>query len=450
MNTYDGNGNVIELSTSVDATLTKEGSPADAKSVGDKFTELVGISIVEPADNDVPRVFFNGALPTTKDQGKVKLKVEYHSRTKSIVEWCTLKVQGDSSASYPKKNFNMAMFHDEALTEKDKHNFRGWGRTSKFCLKANWIDHLHARNVVNAKLYGQMCRTRADWLNYPERFRESPNCACVDGFPVMVYANGVYQGLYTWNIAKDDFMSNMDDESETDCMLIADRPYAPGVLFSGPSVIDTNKTDWTDELHDEAPQWVHDSWEAAQTFVRNSSDVDFAAGIEQYFYLSSLIDRYIFNLVFTYIGGYAKSQAYYTYDGVKWMSSMYDLDTAWSLNTYGTGWHATDLPMADYTWDNDHVRANNVLLDKVARVFPAQIKSRYAELRAGVLTAGNILWQFEHFIDPIEGRLAEDYAATTAGGAFVDIPSKDTNTVQKLRQVVVERLAYSDSFINTL
>ena len=256
MNAYDGNGKVVELSTSVDATLTKAGSPADAKSVGDKFTELVGISIVEPADNDVPRVFFNGTLPTTKDQGKVKLKVEYHSRTKSIIEWCTLKVQGDSSASYPKKNFNIQMYKDEALTDKDKHNFRGWGRTSKFCLKANWIDHLHARNVVNAKLYGQICRSRADWLDYPQAFRESPNCACIDGFPVMVYANGVYQGLYTWNIAKDDFMSNMDDESTTDCMLIADSAL-PSVVFHGTSAIDG--TDWTDELHDEVPQWVRDS-----------------------------------------------------------------------------------------------------------------------------------------------------------------------------------------------
>lgn len=446
MNTYDGNGNVIELSTSVDATLTKEGSPADAKSVGDKFTELIGVSIVEPADNDVPRVFFNGTLPTTKGQGKVKLKVEYHSRTKSIVEWCTLKVQGDTSTWYPKKNFNIQMYKDEALTDKDKHNFRGWGRTSKFCLKANWIDHLHARNVVNAKLYGQICKSRADWLDYPQAFRESPNCACVDGFPVMVYANGVYQGVYTWNIAKDDFMSNMDDANTTDCMLIADSEQ-PAVLFQETSAIDG--TDWTDELHDEVPQWVHDSWDAAQRFVMNSSDADFMANIGQYFYLSSLIDRYIFSLVFLYIGGLAKSQAYYTYDGVKWLSSMYDMDTAWALEWDGSGFISTTLAFPD-GYEAYNRNKSNALMDRIARLYASQIKERYAELRAGVLTAGNILWQFEHFIDPIEGRLPEDYAETTAGGAFVNIPSKDTNTVQKLRQVVTERLAYSDSFINTL
>lgn len=447
---YDGKGNIIKIAQDIetDASLTKKNAPADAKAVGNKFTELVGISIVEPADDDVPRVFFTGTLPTTKEQKKLKLKFEYYSKTKTISEWCTLKVQGDSSVQFPKKNFNIVTYHDENCEDKDKHNFKGWGKSSKFTLKANWMDHLHARNVVNARLYGQMCKTRTDYDLYPEAFRNSPNCACIDGFPVKVYANGVYQGLYTWNIAKDDFMANMDATSETDCMLIGDSASAPGILFTGASLID--ETDWTDELHDEVPQWVHDSWGAAQQFVINSNDANFVNNFEQFFYLTSIIDRYIFCQVFEYTGGFNKSQAYFTYDGTKWLSSMYDLDTSWALLWDGSGYREFDLKMPDdcdaYKIDN----YRNAFLDRVMRLFKTEIKTRYSELRNSVLTEGNIIWNFEHFLSPINSMLAEDYASTTANGAFVNIPSKDTNTIQLLRQIITTRLNVSDTYVSAL
>lgn len=408
---------------------------------------LVVADTVEPQDTDIPRVFFNGVLPTTKADGYLPLTIEYYSRTASFIEYCSLKVQGDSSANYPKHNFNIKLFKDSDRLTKSKHNFRGWGKTSKYTLKANWIDHTHARNVVNARLYGQMCRSRADYNSYPVEFRESPNCACIDGFPVKVYSNGVYQGLYTWNIAKDDFMSNMDDESGTHSMLIADSTTANGVLFKSNSLIDG--TDWTDELNDTVPDWVHTSWANAQNFVMNTNDATFKANIGTYFYLSSLVDRYIFSLVFEYIGGFAKSQAYYTYDGTKWLSSMYDLDTTWALDWDGSGFLSTSLVCPD-GYEAYKNGKTNTLIDRIISLYPSEIVARYNELRADVLSIGNIMAQFEYFMVTMEPLYAEDYAETTAGGAYTNIPSKATNNIQKLREIITERLAYSDTLISSM
>lgn len=442
---FDGNGNEIKILMNTDKTLSVPNSPADSKVAGEEIKKA--ITKYEPESGDIPKVYFLGNPPTSKNDGKIKLEVTYVSKTRVIHNWCTLKVQGDTSATYPKKNYNMVMYKDSKCKDKDKHSFRGWGRSSKFCLKANWIDHTHARNVVNAKLYGQMCRTRIDYESYPEEWKKSPNYACIDGFPVMVYFNGVYHGLYTWNIAKDDFMTNMDEKSGKHSMLIADSSSA-GVLFQSTSQIDG--TDWTDELNDNVPTWVRSSWRDVQNFVISSSDADFSSNIEDYFYLSSLLDRYIFSIVFIYVGGFAKSQAYYTYDGTKWISSMYDLDTSWALHWAGTSFYPVDIEITEENQHSDSANSSNRLFERIVNNFKADIKDRYSFLRGNVLTEANIDMAFENFITPMAPYLDDDYAITTAEGAYTNIPLKDTNNLQKLKEIIAGRLTYSDSYINNL
>jgi hypothetical protein len=444
---YDGLGNVISV-VDVDTSLTKKGMAADAKTTGDRLDHILntmGIDTsVEPAYPDIPVVRFTGTPPTTKGQGKAKLEIEYISNTGSFSEYCTLKVQGDSSAAYPKKNYNIQLFHDSATKDKDKQNFMGWGKTSKFCMKANWIDHTHARNVVNARLWGQMCATRSDISSYPAAFLASPNYATIDGFPVQVYFNDVYWGLYTWNMAKDDFFSNMDEDNPNNAMMIADDSVSPGVLFNSASTVG-----WTEELTDTINPTIEASWYAMQNFIINSDESTFKSGIENYMYLSSLIDRYIFSFVTLYYGGFAKSQAYYTYDGTKWLSAMYDLDTSWSLLTNGAGFKDNNTPCpAGYEPYNNS--GHNTLIDKIIAYYPTEIKARYAELRQGVLSNENIVGEFTRFMNPMTDLYALDYAPTTGNGAFTNIPSKTTNTPEDLVRRINARLAYADTIIPNL
>lgn len=62
---------------------------------------------------------------------------------------CTMKWQGGSNLSYPKKNFTIKF--DKKFEAKD-----GWGNRKKYVLKANYIDFSHARNIVCARLWGQV------------------------------------------------------------------------------------------------------------------------------------------------------------------------------------------------------------------------------------------------------------------------------------------------------
>ena len=402
---------------------------------------------VEPALMDMPRIYFSeGTLPTTKTA--TMMRFDYYSKTNEYHGWAEIKCQGTSSMSYPKKNFTIKLYKDKEKTQKLKIDFKGWGEQSKFVLKANWIDITHARNVVSARLWGDIIKTRSDYATaLPELLRTSPNQGAVDGFPVLVYSNGVYQGRYTLNIPKDKWMSNMDDTLDSHCILCGEN-YESGCFRALPII---NGTDWTDELHDVVPNTIKTSWTNAIKFVMNSSDTEFKTNLSNYFDINSLLDYYLYGLISTNLDGFAKNQLYFTYDGIHWIASVYDLDSTWGLWFTGETFVSTSYSREEFEDYRGSGRNGNLLYIKLKKLFVTELKARYTELRKEVLSANHIIEKFEEFIQICPKDIVqEDYARTTGGGNFTSIPSITTNNIQQIRSNIVSRLAYVDSYINAL
>lgn len=405
---------------------------------------------IEPQLMDMPRIYFSeGTLPTSKTA--TVMKFDYYSKTKEYHGYVDIKCQGTSSMSYPKKNFTIKLYKDKDKAKKLKIDFKGWGAQSKFCLKANWIDITHARNVVSAKIWGDVVKTRNDYTNLPELLRTSPNQGAIDGFPIIVYGNGGYQGRYTLNIPKDKWMSNMDDALDTHGILCGEN-YV-GACFRALPVIDG--TDWTDELHDVVPATIKTSWTNAIKFVMNSTDAEFKANLGNYFDVNSLIDYLLYGIVSTGLDAFGKNQIYFTYDGIKWIASMYDMDSTWGLWWNGSKFVATDYAREDFQDLKDEgngvTKQGNLLYLRLQQLFIPQLKTRYAELRKDVLSVSHIIQKFEEFNDVCPKDIVqEDYASTTGEGKFTGIPSKTTNNIQQLRSYINARLTYVDGYINAL
>ena len=406
---------------------------------------------IEPQLMDMPRIYFSeGTLPTSKTA--TMMKFDYYSKTAAYHGYVDIKCQGNSSMSYPKKNFTIKPYKDKAKTTKLKIDFKGWGKQSKFVLKANWIDITHARNVVSARLWGDIIKTRGDYATaLPELLRTSPNQGAVDGFPVLVYSNGVYQGRYTLNIPKDKWMSNMDDALDTHCILCGEN-YVSGCFRALPNI---NGTDWTDELHDVVPAAIKTSWTNAIKFVMNSTDNEFKTNLGNYFDVNSLIDYLLYGIVCTNLDGFGKNQIYFTYDGIHWIASVYDLDSTWGLWWNGSKFVGTDYAREDFQDLKDEgngvTKQGNLLYLRLQQLFIPQLKTRYAELRKDVLSVSHIIQKFEEFNDVCPKDIVqEDYASTTGGGKFTAIPSKTTNNIQQLRSYINARLTYVDTYINAL
>ena len=237
----------------------------------------------------------------------------------------------------------------------------------------------------------------------------------------------------------------MDDTLDTHCILCGEN-YVSGCFRALPNI---NGSDWTDELHDVVPAAIKTSWTNAIKFVMQSSDAEFKANLSNYFDVNSLIDYLLYGIVSTNLDGYGKNQIYFTYDGVHWIASVYDLDSTWGLYWNGGSFVSTTYSRKEF---QDHKDGQgNQLYDRLEKLFIPQLKARYTELRKDVLSASHIIQKFEEFNDVCPKDIVqEDYASTTGEGKFTGIPSKTTNNIQQLRSYINARLTYVDNYINAL
>lgn len=408
-----------------------------------KQLENIGVgSLVEPMEDDIPKVFIDGVIPTTKDD--VLAEMTYKSKTDEFHAYLKIKCQGTSSMSYDKKNFTIKMYSDEARETKLKKVFKDWKfEQNKYVLKANFIDHSHARNIVCARLWSEVVASRSDYDLLPTELKTSPNNGAIDGFPIKVYTNGTYQGIYTWNIGKDDWLFNMDEDNPNHVLLCAEtntdgvyseNPCNFRALWSG-----VHEQNWSVEVGTNSDA-VKNSLNALIGCVMNTDDETFKATIETHLDVQSAIDYYIQQYVTCGIDNLAKNMLLATYDGVKWYCSSYDMDSTFGLTPQG----ATDVVTADYACPEQYKEQFSLLWERIVNCYFERIKTRYSELRKTVFSLSNMVTKFERFMDVIGLDLFEEDAK------IYPVPSKTTNNIQFIRKFIRDRLLYTDEKIQEL
>lgn len=403
---------------------------------------------VEPAFDDLPCVYWTGlngaSAPTSKDDGEIAGRFIYSSNTMHFAEYATIKVQGNTSTGYPKKNFTLKTFSDAEHTKKSKHEFKTWGKMSKWVLKAHWAEASHLRNVGLAKLWGQIVRSRSDYNDLPAELRSSPNQGATDGFHVKMFVNGEYWGIYELIIPKDKLFGQ--DSDNTNHSILNSGSKWDSVVFRSA----TASLGWEEELQDSMSLAIRESWSSVLSMVINGG-FSYDNGILD---IGSVIDWDIFARVFLLSDSLDLNQIFFTYDGTKWYEGAWDLDATMGNSWNGSITYAYDTPFqSGYNAVASHGYESNLLYDRIEALFASAFKSRYAELRSKVLSEENIMDVFEKLYTPLQhldGIYAEDYAATTGGGAFTNMPGKTTNNIQQIRVFMKSRLDYMDSAIEAL
>lgn len=404
----------------------------------------------EPGEDDLPRVYFTGVMPTSKDQGELQVKIRYVSGTLDFSYPATLKVQGSSSVNYPKKNFTLKLYQDETYESKAKLEFRNWGKLNKFVLKAHWIDHSHVRNVGTAKIWGKIVASRDDYDSLPQELKSSPNNGATDGFTVKVFANGVYQGLYEWIVPKDKLFGQ-DSSNANHSILGSEWNNQPSCAFSTTAPVLAGN--WSEELQDSMSDGISESFTNLIRFVAGSTDEEFVASAESYFDVQSVIDYCIFARVFCIVDNLCRNQIFFTYDGTRWYEGVWDLDAVLGLPPTARGFFpSTTEFQTGYIAELDY-GMTNLLYQRVETLFRDRFCARYAKLRAGVLAMENILEVYERLTDVItthDGLLQEDYASTTGDGKFTGIPYTGQSNIQQIRNFLAQRIPYMDGVIEEM
>ena len=385
------------------------------------------------SSESLPKLYLEGDISIVTKEVEAVADFVYVSGTGSFSGALKIKWQGTSSIAYPKKNFTIKLYEDETLDKKYKVDMYDWGKQNKFCLKANWIDHSHARNIVSARLWGEMVASRE---HIPRLIMSSPNYGAIDGYPFELYVNGEYQGLYTWNIPKDGWMFDMDDDITTHTILCAESHTGAGA-FSEPAVVDG--TDWSLEFPDDLYPQTLASFNAAISHVTDTNDATFVSTFSQHFDLEACIDYYLFSLAMCHYDGLGKNLLMITYDGAKWYPSMYDMDSTWGLFFDGQGFNSSALLFMD-----EYLCSNSLLWERLRANYPQQIYDRWMELRNTTLNPSRIINEFEEFMGSIgDKRFEKDLEA------WPDIPSHDTDHLEQIKQYAIERFYYTDNIINS-
>ena len=415
-------------------------------------------------------------LPTTKTddiQGILEFNdMHGNAFAKKII----FNAQGNSSLGLDKKNFSIDIM-DENYAESHELKFGDWVAQDGFHLKSYMLDGIRVKAMAVYDVYESILKTRGltkdrAWkrLQLPADIPTTSNDIAdtylqIDdgaknhpsGFPVIVFHNGVFYGIYCWQLKK--HRKNYHQEKKNSAHIHLDGNISNTLLWEANGVIDWSK--WSGktaesteivnydgiEIRNPKPLILVDgteydgdtnrgeliskssaNYDAANKNMKRTAEVrehlellssnvarlsSMAKGAEkksaiaEVFDVDSIIDYIIFSQLVTNLDGYKKNWQWVTYDGVKWAVNAYDLDgtwgwTSWSYTSPVSGWIHNDTPPITLIIEN--------YLD--------EIKSRYAELRkSGVVSLEKIVSPLANYVRVIGVDYYDlEYAKWTNGG----------------------------------
>lgn len=403
------------------------------------------IDIYKPVtykDVGMPVVDLGGSLPTSKGYTNV-VEFTYESEEQSFYCTAEIKVQGASSAGKPKKNFNIKLFKEDG--SKNKVELQdGWGKENKYCMKANYIDYSQSRNVVSGKIFGQIVKSRNDELV------NTPNGGAIDGYPILVYHNGVYQGIYTMNIPKDNWMFDMKHSDEKNQAIFMTSTWNQAVSFREVSTsgFTLEFASNEDSTVDKNTQWAYDSILDLIEFVYKNDGEDFKNGIEQYADIEKCIDSMLYTFFICADDNTSKNILWVTLDGKVWFSSMYDMDGTWGMRWNGNiefdeNTHPISALVDGVGLAPERNKSNlNLLWEKIYINYYDRVVERYIELRQEILTIENISGQFEAFFDAIPDVVREAEKQKWTG-----VPTQNINHLEQILNFALKRLEAMDKIL---
>ena len=337
--------------------------------------------------------------------------------------------QGNSSLVFVKKNVSFDLCNDNWLGDDTfKIKFGEWVEQDSFHLKAYYTDFFRGLAIPAYNFYKEILDTHGNdsdrtWKlalnidpnNYGQGLGYGESSSVHDrldngalcfpqGFPALVYLNGEFYGIFSWNLKKHRDNYHMDKSNEN-------HIHLDGIIgadfFSG-------NIDWTDfevrnpkklicmdgsDYDGDNPAELIDS--SSESYNPNNSKHVFTASVkakivalsgrlaeisaaattedkktlfEKYFCSGNLIDYQIFSDVLRNTDGFNKNWQWTTWDGERWFVNAYDLD-----ETFGS--HNTGIVIFEPL--TSRLGSSSSLPSGVMQsLYSTELDARYAELRA--------------------------------------------------------------------
>jgi hypothetical protein len=417
------------------------------------------------------------SMPTTKTQNKKAFLEFWDMQGNYFKKHAILNAQGNSSMSFVKKNVAIDFCDDEWVgDDTPKVRIGNWVPQDSFHMKAYYTDFFRGVCAVSYKLYDQIVRTRGNMYDRPwkkallnmskigtttkslgnpyvgdyELLTDTGARCFPDGFPVAVYLNGEFYGIFSFQLKKHRDNYHMDKSTAEHVHLDGTINY--NILWNGTIVWGTgdngfevrnpknlyaiggNKYDADikqEEIagEDEVNTWITAGQlpdgtaisskikknlqitakvkkyiqdfantiniikTAASTYESSSKTEEdlkaFKAVFEKYYDAENLIDYIIVSDLIKNADGFSKNWQWFTYDGVKWWVGIYDCDV--SFGGHFKGNQITDVL-------SNHLSTSTYMPNGyIVKYYTTELNARYKYLAdLGIASADNI---FSHLQD---------------------------------------------------
>ena len=390
--------------------------------------------------------------------------------------------QGSSSMKYIKKSIALDLFDSEVGGDSFSVKFGEWVPQDSFHLKAYYTDPFRGMCVIGYSIYNDIVKTRGLEKDYVWKrallntdaitptnpivdgkkevllYTESGARCFPDGFPCMVFQNGEFWGLYSFQLKK--HRSNYCLNKKTAEHIHLDGNISETSLFNANG--DSSLIQWKNinkvgfeirnpkslylmdgseydadlnsgELIDETSEFYDESKHktsakvkkyiidfsktlatikaAEDVYLGNKTDENRKAikdTLETYFDSENLIDYLITCDVLRNTDGFADNWQWVTYNGVKWYVCLYDVDA-----TLGNHWQPVQT--INPPLDGKHVTqiiSKISMMKYITTYYVSELEERYAYLRKnGIIDAERIITKIRDWMLRFGGQYAYELEA---------------------------------------
>lgn len=405
------------------------------------FGEPVGIiRISVNSPNGVPPNKAAGQYPTT-----ARIDID----GKVISFFSTFEVQGDTSATFPKKNLNITF---SSTADRDEDMDLKIGDIiphDEWTFKSNWIDNTHARQYASFLLWSQMMDSRRGWPKrdidhsytgkvgaggFPTGARAHPV-----GYPAVLYVNDAFYGIGTFAVGKKKENYNIPKNNPTQIHISMDANTAwVDITKISTPAMQAQYSFKAPKTQTEATQAALAAWD----IFASSGQADFTANINTKMDKNNAIDFYLLLAAIgatdLWANNNTKNVQFITWDGVKWFFMPYDLDTTYGLKFEGT----TISYLPDTVPGTD--RSANLFWMKVRNAYGDDVNQRYADLRnQGIFSPDNLYFLLKQF--------QSKYSPDLVKADIKKWPTQPSLSVTSIDQILTwfnARLVYLDTYFN--
>ena len=301
----------------------------------------------------LPKMYLTGDTTNMTAYQSVPMKIEYVSPNEEKygssfntgIQNNEVLIQGTSSLQYVRHNYTIYL--KDEYGNNMLYNPYGDGSVEDyvFCLKADYVESSHANNTGIAKFVNDcLYETKT-----PSQLNNNDCRTAINGFPIEVYINGKYMGIYNFNHDRYSYASYGYDYTKNPNMLVyeinSNSNTSAGAFYrygdnaessANVTELDYYKRDFNLIYGNRTAD--SDSYSEIKTLVEWVSVAEqdlFRETIGEHFNKEYLFRYYLMVLFIGAVDSLGKNLKINTWDGRIWYPTFYDLDTVLGIDNSG-------------------------------------------------------------------------------------------------------------------